>query len=243
MTDPTRASSSTGETTADTGVDASAEATADAADSTAPTPAQGALDIASWRRTIHGLYRDVREATDLAAAHDLWRRTRDELFSTHPSTPLLPEDRPDFTGLPTKPYDPAWRFEVSVESAEPRRMVVETGTDGDVLFDLVGVADVPGVGSLDVWKLAQYAGGLFIPVKDALAGKPGGTYGGGRYLIDSVKGADLGAGGEPGTIVLDFNFAYNPSCAYDPAWACPLAQPGNTVAVEIPVGERYGRAH
>jgi len=45
-------------------------------------------------------------------------------------------------------------------------------------------------------------------------------------------------------MVLDFNFAYNPSCAYDPAWACPLAQPGNTVAVEIPVGERYaGIAH
>ena len=102
---------------------------------------------------------------------------------------------------------------------------------------------VPGVGSLDVWRLRSYGGGLFVPVGDALAGKPGGTYGGGRYLIDSVKGADLGPGSEPGTIVLDFNFAYNPSCAYDPAWACPLAQPGNTVAVEVPVGERYGRAH
>ena len=226
MTDPTPTSSSP--TAAD-----------DATTPLVPDTDSG-LALAAWRRTIHGLYRQVREATDLEAAHDLWRRTRDELFTTNPVTPLLPEDRPHFTGLPTKPYDPAWRFEVAVEPAEPRRMVVETGTDGDVLFDLVGVVDVPGVGSLDVWKLAQYAGGLFIPIKDALAGKPGGTYGGGRYLIDSVKGADLGAGGEPGTIVLDFNFAYNPSCAYDPAWACPLAQPGNTVAVEIPVGERYG---
>ena len=51
-----------------------------------------------------------------------------------------------------------------------------------------------------------------------------------------MKGADLGTG--IGSLVLDFNFAYNPSCAYDPAWACPLAQPGSTVPVEIPVGER-----
>ena len=88
-----------------------------------------------------------------------------------------------------------------------------------------------------MWRLASYGGGLFVPVKDALAGTPGGTYGGGRYLLDTVKGADLGGTGN--SIVLDFNFSYNPSCAYDPAWACPLAQPGNTVAVEIPVGERY----
>lgn len=210
---------------------------------TSPSPAQYALDIASWRRTITGLYRDVRASTDLEAAHDLWRRTRDDLFTTHPSTPLLPEDRPVFTGLPTKPYDAAWRFEVPIVPAEAFRMIVETGTDGDVPFDRIGLVEVPGVGSLDVWRLATYGGGLFVPVKDALAGKPGGTYGGGRYLIDTVKGADLGAGQEPDSIVLDFNFAYNPSCAYDPAWACPLAQPGNTVAVEIPVGERYSGAH
>jgi uncharacterized protein (DUF1684 family) len=76
---------------------------------------------------------------------------------------------------------------------------------------------------------------LFVPVKDASAGADGGTYGGGRYLVDTVKGADLGT--RNGSLVLDFNFAYNPSCAYDPAWACPLAQRGNTVEVAIPVGE------
>jgi uncharacterized protein (DUF1684 family) len=105
-----------------------------------------------------------------------------------------------------------------------------------VPFERVGVADVPGVGALDVWRLASYGGGLFLPVKDGSAGRPGGTYGGGRYLLDTAKGADLGSGA--GRLVLDFNFAYNPSCAYDPAWACPLAQPGNVVRVEIPVGER-----
>ncbi|MBC7725438.1 MAG: DUF1684 domain-containing protein [Burkholderiaceae bacterium] len=202
------------------------------------TPAT-ALDLALWRRTVFSLYEQVRTSADLYAAHDLWRRGRDDLFAHHPSSPLLDRDREDFTGLLVKPYDPDFRFEAAIEAAEPRGFDFETGTDGIVPFQLVGTADVPGIGTLDVWRLASYGGGLFVPVKDALAGTPGGTYGGGRYLLDTVKGADLGAGQEPGSIVLDFNFAYNPSCAYDPAWACPLAQPGNTVAVDIPVGERY----
>jgi uncharacterized protein len=198
-----------------------------------------ALEIVDWRRRVFALYAEVRDASDLPAAHDHWRRARDELFATHPETPLLPEDRPSFTGLPVEPYDPDWRFEVPITPAEPRHMDVETGTDGVVPFDLLGIAGVPGVGPLDVWKLSSYGGGIFVPIKDALHGKHGGTYGGGRYLIDTIKGAFLGAGQAPESLVLDFNFAYNPSCAYDPAWACPLAQPGNTTTVEIPVGERY----
>lgn len=201
------------------------------------------LDVADWRRQTHAMYAAVRASTDLYAAHDLWRRTRDRMFAEHPSTPLLADDRAAFTGLPVRPYDPDWRFEAVVEPVESRRIEVETGTDGVVPFELAGVVDIPSIGTLDVWRLASYGGGLFVPVKDALAGRPGGTYGGGRYLLDTVKGADLGPGAAPGSIVLDFNFAYNPSCAYDPAWACPLAQPGNTVAVEISVGERYGRVH
>jgi uncharacterized protein (DUF1684 family) len=198
-----------------------------------------ALEVVDWRRRVFALYAEVRAATDLPAAHDLWRRRRDELFATHPSTPLLPEDRADFTGLQVTAYEPEWRFEVEISPAETRHMDVETGTDGVVPFDLIGIADVPGVGPLDIWKLGSYGGGIFVPIKDALHGKHGGTYGGGRYLIDTIKGAFLGAGQAPESLVLDFNFAYNPSCAYDPAWACPLAQPGNTTALEIPVGERY----
>lgn len=198
-----------------------------------------ALEIADWRRRVFALYGDVRDATDPSAAHDAWRRGRDELFARHPASPLLPDDRAGFSGLPVRPYDPSWRFEATVEPAAERRLEVETGTDGIVRFELIGVASIPSLGSLDVWRLASYGGGIFVPVKDALAGTPGGTYGGGRYLLDTVKGADLGPGSAPESLVLDFNFAYNPSCAYDPMWACPLAQPGNTVDVEIPVGERY----
>lgn len=206
----------------------------------------GALQIADWRRRVFGLYAGVRQlsASRPEAGHELWRSGRDELFAGHPSSPLLPDDRAAFTGLPVVTYDPDWRFEVEVHrAAEPHRIEVETGTDGTVPFELVGSVRLPYIGSLDVWRLASYAGGLFLPLKDALAGKPGGTYGGGRYLLDTVKGADLGPGAGDDSLVLDFNFAYNPSCAYDPMWACPLPQAGNIVTAEIAVGELYHPSH
>jgi uncharacterized protein (DUF1684 family) len=203
-----------------------------------------ALDVADWRRRVFAIYAAVRESSDPAAAHEQWRRARDELFAQHPSSPLLPEDRASFTGLPVEPYDPAWRFEVDLVDAPPLNLDVETGTDGVVPFERLGLVELPEVGTLDVWRLRSYGGGIFIPVKDALAGIHGGTYGGGRYLLDTIKGADLGAGTALGahgsnSLVLDFNFAYNPSCAYDPEWACPLAPKGNILTVEVPVGERY----
>jgi uncharacterized protein (DUF1684 family) len=180
----------------------------------------------------------VRACDEPADAHKLWQRARDELFATHPASPLLDEQRASFAGLPLPGYHAEWRFEVKIQEAEPAHLDIASGTDGTVPFERLGVVEIPEVGTLDVWRLASYGGGLFVPVKDASAGEEGGTYGGGRYLLDTVKGADLGGGG--GSLVLDFNFAYNPSCAYDPAWACPLAQPGNRVDVEIPVGERSG---
>jgi uncharacterized protein (DUF1684 family) len=141
-------------------------------------------------------------------------------------------DRTSFTGLPVAPYDPRFRFEATVVDAPPSRMEVPTGTDGVVAFERIGVARLPGLGGLDVWWVAAEGGGGFVPVKDALAGDK--TYGGGRYVLDTIKGADLG-----GELVIDLNFAYNPSCAYDPAWACPLAPPGNTLAEPVFAGELY----
>ena len=198
-----------------------------------------ALEVADWRRRNFALYAAIRENPDAASAHADWRAGRDEMFATHPASPLLPEDLRDFKGLPFEAYDPDWRFEASIVCGDGSRMNVETGTDGVVPFDLLGTVEIDQVGSLDVWRLASYGGGIFVPVKDALSRVKGGTYGGGRYLLDTVKGADLGPGSTPESLVLDFNFAYNPSCAYDPAWACPLAQAGNTLAVQVPVGERY----
>jgi uncharacterized protein (DUF1684 family) len=208
------------------------------------TSADSAIQIADWRARVFALYAEVRVLALVSpeAAHGVWRDGRDELFRTHPQTPLLPEDRPGFGGLPVADYDPAWRFEVEITAPDaPGGFDFETGTDGVVPFELVGHAHIPDVGSLDVWRLRSYGGGLFIPVRDGLAGTQGGTYGGGRYLIDTIKGAHLGVGDAPGSLMLDFNFAYNPSCAYDPAWACPLAPLGNRVTAAIPAGELYVR--
>jgi uncharacterized protein (DUF1684 family) len=201
--------------------------------------ARTAADVVDWRRRVFALYAAIRDAESPEDAHELWRIERDELLLHHPATPLLSEDRLLFDGLPIASYDPQWRFELPILPAEPGGFEFATGTDGVVPFERIGMVEIPDTGTLDIWRLTSYAGGLFIPVRDALAGRPGGTYGGGRYLIDTVKGADLGSDAERGTIVLDFNFAYNPSCAYDPAWACPLAQPGNVLSVAVPVGEMY----
>jgi uncharacterized protein len=194
-----------------------------------------AYDVLDWRRRVFALYASVRTASDPALGHELWRRGRDRLFVEHPASPLLPEQRAAFAGLRVAPYDPAWRFELEVRPASATRWEVQTGTDGIVPFQRLGLISVPGVGDLDVWRLTTYGGGVFLPVRDAGCGKPDGGYGGGRYVLDTVKGADLG--GDGGRLVIDFNFAYAPSCAYDPAWACPMAPAGNRVEVAVPVGE------
>lgn len=190
------------------------------------------LDVLDWRRRVGALYAQVR-ALDPEQGHDVWRRGRDELFAHHPAGPLLPADEERFTGLPVAPYDPAYRFEVPVEDADPEVRDVVTGTDGTVRFERVGRVRLGDLGTLDVWWLGQYGGGLFLPLKD-----PGPGYGGGRYVLDTVKGTDLG--GRDGALVVDLNFAYPPSCAYDPEWACPLPAPGNALTVPVPVGELGG---
>ena len=87
---------------------------------------------------------------------------------------------------------------------------------------------------LAVYWLEGYGGGIWLPFTDATSGAE--TYGGGRYLYDTIKGADLGAGERE--MVLDFNYAYNPSCAYDERWSCPLSPPENRLAFAVPAGER-----
>jgi hypothetical protein len=192
------------------------------------------LTLLDWRRRVARLYAEVRSEPDPAAAHDHWRTTRDELLRTHPDSPIPQPGRADYPGAPVAAYDPDLRFEVTVDTdVPPLHLEIGTGSDGIVPFDRIGRAHLPGGGDLDVWWLGSYGGGLFLPVKDATAGTA--TYGGGRYLIDTVKGADLG--GDRNRLVLDFNFAYNPSCAYDPAWACPLAPAGNILARPLPAGE------
>jgi uncharacterized protein len=202
----------------------------------APKAAATELDLAGWRRAVAELYAAVRSEPDPARGHGLWRQGRDELFRTHPASPLPPGDPLRDTGLPYWPYDPSVRFEAPLVGPEDeQRLTIETSSDGRISLRLIGRARITELGiDLDVWWLDQYAGGMFLPVRDGTAGTE--TYGGGRYLLDTAKGSDLGGTGD--RLILDFNFLYHPSCRYSPAWSCPLAPPGDTTKVPIPAGER-----
>jgi uncharacterized protein (DUF1684 family) len=192
------------------------------------------LAVADWRRRVFALYQAVRSEGEPAKAHAIWQAGRDELLMTHPASPV--EDRETYGGAQIGEYQPELRFEVEIDADVERvRWEVASATDGVIPFTRIGVLHLPDVGDLDVWWLESYGGGLFVPVKDALAGQR--TYGGGRYLIDTVKGADLGGDLRAGWLVADLNFTYNPSCAYSPLWTCPLAPATNTVKAPLPVGE------
>lgn len=197
-----------------------------------------ATSLLDWRRRVAAIYAEVRATPDPSAAHQTWQEQRNELLATHPQSPIPTADRESFERVPVAPYDPRLRFTAQVDTdVESARIELSTGTDGVVPFERAGVVRLPGVGDLDVWWLASYGGGIFVPIRDTRA--DGATYPGGRYVIDTVKGADLG--GDDGFLVIDLNFAYNPSCAYDPAWACPLAPTSNTVPVPVDGGEMLSR--
>jgi uncharacterized protein (DUF1684 family) len=192
------------------------------------------LTLLDWRRRVAALYTAARAAGDPEAGWRTWRDGRDELFAEHPDSPLDEAARSRFRGLPFAPYDPALRFEVALESGPSQRLGLPTDADGLVPLDRIGTVTLGGVGRLDVWWLGGYGGGVFLPLRDGSAGRT--TYGGGRYLLDTIKGADLG--GEGQRLVVDLNFAYHPSCTYDPRWSCPLAPEGNRTAAAVAAGEQ-----
>ncbi|MGH2753389.1 MAG: DUF1684 domain-containing protein [Actinomycetota bacterium] len=196
-----------------------------------------AFTLLDWRRRIFDLYGRIRGYQELDAAWAVWRSTRDELFARHPQTPLSSEARAAFRGLEYFDYDPNARVVADVLPVGPEHL--EIGTSDGSAYGFTRFADahffVHGSElTLALYWLDGYGGGLFLPFRDLTAGAE--TYGAGRYLLDTVKGADLGSKGD--RLVLDFNFAYNPSCAYDPRWVCPLAPPANRLDVSIRAGER-----
>ena len=197
---------------------------------------RNSLELADWRRRVSELFVQIRADGDPERAHLTWRTGRDELFGSHPQSPLLPDDPLRRTGLPYGPYDSALRFELPLLGAEPATLAIPTGGDDVTRMHRIGRVALPAPieASLDVWWLDQYAGGVFVPLCDGSAGN--GSYGGGRYLLDTAKSADLG--GTASTMIIDLNFAYHPSCRYNPAWVCPLAPPGNTIAARVDAGER-----
>jgi uncharacterized protein (DUF1684 family) len=195
------------------------------------------LELLDFRRRVHALYARVRDDADPAHAFATWVAERDELFAHHAQSALAPERRAAFAGLSYFPHDPRGRVEADVVETERRRYDIPSSAGEAMSFERVALARFALGGEaceLELYWLTAYGGGLFVPFADATAGAE--TYGAGRYLLDTVKGADLGT--RDGRLVLDFNLAYNPSCSYDPRWACPLAPPANRLPIPIRAGER-----
>lgn len=198
---------------------------------------QALLDLVDWRRRVGDLYR-----IDGPDALTEFRRGRDELFRTHPQSPVEPDERGAFQGLRYFPPDPSFRVQARYEPGSGDELVIETGgDDGAVRYRRAGFLVFRLAGKpcrLTVLTLVQYAGGLFVPFRDSTSGHE--TYGGGRYLFDTAKDTDgLVLEITPGSpdVVIDFNYAYNASCAYSPLWACPLAPPENFLKVPVRAGE------
>jgi uncharacterized protein len=196
------------------------------------------LTLADWRRRVSDLYQQVRSIADPKQGWEIWRTTRDEMFRRHPQSPIEESVRGAYDGVPVFSHDPAVRFLVDVEKIES---AVEENWNiaADGMLRLVPVLRTIGLdadlgGELTIFQIQGYGGGLFLPFKDTTSGRE--TYGGGRYLIDSIKGADLGM--KAGKLVLDFNFAYHPSCRHSAAWVCPLAPSENALPAAIRAGER-----
>jgi uncharacterized protein len=185
------------------------------------------LELLDWKRRIFQLYAEVR-ASEPRAGWKRWCDVRAQLFRDHPQSPS-----PGYASLAYFDYDPALRFLADVEPMEEQLLEIPGSAGSLTRFRRFAVARFD-LGELELYWLEAYGGGMFLPFADATHGKE--TYGAGRYLLDTVKGSDLGM--EDGRLVLDFNFAYNPSCAYDDEWACPLAPPANRLAVPLQAGER-----
>ncbi len=195
------------------------------------------LELLDYRRRVCEMYQRVREqGTERACAQ--FRSERDLLYRTHSQSVLDDAQKAAFQGLRYYPYNPAYRVVGEVDTqVEPITYDFDLGADGITkvrLFAQVSFELPTGTGTLGLFWIEGYGGGVFLPFRDATGGKT--TYGGGRYLYDTIKCADLGSGLD--TLMLDFNYAYNPSCYYNPMWVCPLAPPSNRLAIPVEAGER-----
>lgn len=173
---------------------------------------------------------EVSQDTYIAALK-AQRAEKDSFFRMSPYSPLEPEDRQVFTGLDYYPPEPGFQYELSLQAAaEPEPLIFQTSTGDEQNFLRIGTVtfDVDGEpATLAIYRSVEHDE-LFLPFRDATSGKE--TYGAGRYL----EPVEL----EDGTILVDFNLAYNPYCAYSPHYSCPLPPFENWLKVPIRAGEK-----
>jgi uncharacterized protein len=204
------------------------------------------LDLYDYRTRVAEMYRTRKQATldgeDASLVLQRFRGARDELFAKHSQSALDQEQKQKFQGLRYFPYNPAMCVVADIEKdIEPLQLVVAMNTQETMIMTTVARLHFTLEGAevmLSLYWLNIYGGGLFLPFRDTTS--PAESYGGGRYLFDTIKGSDFLP--VPGSsvderILLDFNYAYNPSCAYNDRWVCPLAPIENRLKVPVRAGE------
>ena len=155
--------------------------------------ASDAIDLLEWKHAIFELYAEIRAAAEPEQAWRDWRATRDRMYRDHPQSPIPAAARADFAFCRFYDYDPAWRTVAVIENADPDPTEIAASTGGTFSFTRIGIARFILGGQEHELELAWndgYGGGIFLAFTDETSGDS--TYGGGRYLIDTVKGADLG---------------------------------------------------
>ncbi len=205
------------------------------------------LALYDYRVRVAAFYRERNQALltgeDAATVLQCFREKRDQLFATHSQSALDEEQRREFQGLRYFPYNPAMCFAATIDlQVEPTQQTIAMNAQEEMRMTKVGevhftVENTPV--ALSLYWLDVYGGGLFLPFRDATC--PAQSYGGGRYLFDTMKGSDPVPrvdDQDDKHIVLDFNYAYNPSCAYNDLWVCPLAPIENRLHVPLPAGEQ-----
>ena len=160
---------------------------------------------------------------------DDMRAEKDEFFKNHFQSPLTREQRHDFKGLNYFPENEALRLEVQVEPLQDSTpMVMQTSTGGVQEYIRHGKFRFQVDGQEAALTIYQSEHGFFLPFVDSLAGSE--TYPAGRYLEPEAL---------PGNhFLVDFNVAYNPYCAYNEMWSCPITPAENRLKVPIRAGEK-----
>ncbi|MEP7358358.1 MAG: DUF1684 domain-containing protein, partial [Anaerolineales bacterium] len=157
----------------------------------------------------------------------------DDFFGHHPQSPLTREQKREFKGLAYFPENPALRLEVPVELFQPREAVEMQTSTGDVQrYERYGRFKFNVDGQEAALTIYSGENGYFLPFVDALAGQE--TYGAGRYLEPEPLGG--------GKFLVDFNLAYNPYCAYNDKWSCPVPPAENRVKLAVRAGEKVFHA-
>ncbi|MGD9711152.1 MAG: DUF1684 domain-containing protein [Thermomicrobiales bacterium] len=166
-----------------------------------------------------------------------FRAHKDEYFRDGANSPLDPEDIGTFEGLSYFPENPDLSFALELDRSSPETnetIALDTSDGLVVEFARAGTVTFP-VGSKNVTLTVLKdldRGRFFLPFRDATTGNE--TYELGRYLDPQTN--------REGLVMVDFNYAYNPYCAYGEGWSCPIPPEENRLEVSIEAGEKDFRS-